>query len=375
VTEVIGSVQDRVPAILYQDAEGSSDPNYIENIFDGRVDPKELFGVKAANGEWKIRGKVRYENPPNGESCLDMTAAFLRKIPDKVYLQEKWWYSFENTNPNRKLVGDKYNKKLFQKHNKFFVPAEDGSMQALILIDSYPNLVPERIDEDEGGAGLGAQARMFAEHFPKIKGKLRRKRATLIGINQVREKPMVAYGDPTYEPGGNALKFNSDCRLRLTPRSVPHGKGPIEEENSVLGEGLDKYRYIHIKTIKNKLATPYLDGWLRLWVTDAAGQGRGFCKVWDTFQYLKMTGQATGTMKKLHIDMPGFKTKKPLTWDQFKSLILLRGTELKKFCKSLKLKEVPRLRRDCYRQMASGDGMNRYFNSLRKEKEDDDEED
>jgi RecA/RadA recombinase len=356
--------------ILYGDAEGSLDPRYFRQMLKTKTTDQEIFGVKNNQGKWVVPARVRYYPENSGERVLDALNAMLRRIPDKEYIDNQWFYVFENTRDNQKLTSGKYSKTLFSRYNKFYVPTEDTGPQGIIVIDSWPALIPERVDDEDAGSGLGANARMFSEYLPKVKGKLRRKAVTLIGANQLRERPM-AKGDPRYEPGGNTLKFNADVRLWHTPRAIPHGTGQFEKEASVFGKGEDIYRYLHGKTIKNKLSTPYLEGWYRLWVTDANGQGHGFCPVWDVFQYLKMTRQCSGTMRKLTIPMV---RKAPLTWLEFKGLILLKGVALQKHCKSLKLAKNPRLREKCFSQIRSGEGSRLFFEGIREGSADYDEE-
>ena len=358
--------------IQYLDGEGSLDPRYFNNMFGPKFKDKEVFGVRDSTGVWVIKPRIRYYPENRGELLLTALNGLLRRLPDKELLDGKWYYVFENTVPNRKIVDNKHLKSLFSKFNKFYVPTENTAPQAIFVVDSWASLITEKGDDEDSGEGLGAQARMFAEELPKVKGKLRRKGAILLGVNQLREKPM-ARGDPRYEPGGNALKFYSDVRVWQTARAIPHGKGRFEEEPSVTGSGTDTYTYLHMKAIKNKLATPYLEGWARLWVADTKGVGRGFCPVWDVFTYLKMTGQATGTMKKMSIVMSdGFEIEK-LSFFDLKSLILLTGVELKEYCTNMGLDRNPRIRERCITQMRKGIGTKLYFETLGGEEEDDGE--
>jgi hypothetical protein len=243
------------------------------------------------------------------------------------------------------------------------VPAEDGSIQAIVLVDSYPAMQTSRSEEkDEGDKTLGAKARMFADGLARVKSKMRRKRIVVVGINQLRDNIGVMHGPPQSEPGGQALKFFSDVRFRNSSVGVPGGGGQFEEEKSVVGDGNDIYRYIKIRTIKNKLGgIPNQETYLRLIHEDANGTAKGFCRTWDTYQYLKLTGQVAGNVKKLKFPA-GFEVlkrdaetgkeklhkvdfKSPLvginlTWMEFKTLIEGYKPAIKKLCQKLKIKPI-----------------------------------
>lgn len=377
--QIVGaSINSEVPIINYDDYEGSSDPVYIESMFDGRVKVKNIFGLKDEKDNWVIKPRVRYYSPTTAEDFFDSGAELLRRLPDKLYLKGKWYYAFEDTKTNRSTVDGKHNKVLSSKYGKLIVPTAHTGMQVLFLLDSYPAMYPEKLDEGKG-QGMAALARMFAENIPKVRSKMRRKAATIIGANQIRDRPMTMFGNPEYEPGGNAIKFASDCRIQQTPRSNHYGKGPFEEEASVTVEdGKDTYRYIHMKTTKNKMSTPYLEAWTRLWIKDAEGKGRGFDPVYDTYEYLLNTGQVSVAKKArktgLTITLPNFQNKKPLGWDDFKALILLKKDDLKEYSKYLKLKEVPQIRAECHKQMKDGTGMELYFKQLLNAKSEPEEE-
>lgn len=372
---------DKIPLLPYFDSEGSSDPNYIENMYSNKLPADELFGVyDEYTGKYIVKPRVRYYGNSVIETFFNSVKSMLNKLPDKLYDEGKWWYVYENTKANRKKVGSSYDKGMFSKHNAFYVPADTPYPQALVVVDSYPALIPERMDEKEdGGGGMAEAARAFSENIKKIRGKLRSKGVVIVGVNQLRLRPAVMFGNPEYEPCGETLKFAADVRIKSTPRAIPHnyGKGMLEEEDSVLDEGVDTYRYIHLRAIKNKLSTPYLEGWARLWVKDANSIARGFDPVWDTFQYLKMTGQIKGTMKKMSISIGDKVHIKKLSWMDFKSLVLLSGKELKALCKKLGIKKNPKLRERCARQLASGIGEKLFYdclkqsNSKKKDKDED----
>lgn len=371
-----------IPVLSDFDYEGSSDPQYYTGIMEYHSKIKtvaELFGVQdPTNGKWVVPRRVRYNSVVTAEDFFNATASFLRRIPDKEYIEDKWWYSWDATKEGRAAAGNKYSAAMFRRYKRLMIEAENGMPQAMFFLDSYPAMYPEKLDEDDKGLGMAAVARAMAENIPKIASKLRSKGVIINGVNQLRLRPAVQYGNPEYEPGGEALKFVSSVRVRQAARSVPHGKGPIEEEPSAIYEGAtDSYRYIHMKAIKNKAGTPYLESWQRIWINDGTGTAHGFDPVWDTFQYLKNTGQLEqgSTMKKLKIPMLGIK--QAVTWDTFKQLILLEGKPLKQACGEIGITKPLKLREKCKAQMKTGEGMKLYFANMLSDagNEDEDESD
>lgn len=375
-----------VPIKVYYDYEGSQEPTYIENIcrtMGVDLDAKHIFGLRdQKTSQYIIPPKIRYRAESVAEKFFDYLANLLRSLPDKRKIGDSWYYVYEDTKENRKKVGDSYDKNFWRKTKQLRVPAADGSLQAIFVVDSYPSMLPERLDVDDPGSGMAAQARMFSEQIKRVKGKLKSKRVAVVGINQLRLKPAVMYGPPEYEPCGEALKFWSDARVRFASRSlsgVPEvtGKGQIEEESSVTKKGgVDQYRYINIRAVKNKLSRPFLDGWLRLWITDAKGDANGFDPVWDTYQYLKSTGQVQGKRAKMTLKFDKNPSNKAIGWLDFKRLILGDRATIKDICSSIGMKPV-QLREACFKQMASGKGLdlfNEHITSVEKTDEDEDDD-
>ncbi len=83
----------------------------------------------------------------------------------------------------------------------------------LIIIDSIATLVPQQIvDESMEKYQMGGIAKSLTRFANTAVGLLRKYKATLIGINQVRDN-MSGYGDATLTPGGRAWKHQ--CSMRL----------------------------------------------------------------------------------------------------------------------------------------------------------------
>ena len=357
------AAQKELPVLMDLDFEGSALPDYYDGILQyagTRIkDVSTLYGMKDHNGKYVKPPLVRYYNPTTAEEFFNPAASILRRLPDKLYVDNKWFYVWDADKAGRAAAGDKYSKALYSAHGRLFVEAEDGRPQAIFFLDSYPAMFPAALDEDDAGRGMAAVARTMSENVPKIFAKLRPKNVIVAGVNQLRQRPGFTMGDPTYEPAGDTLKFASSARIRQTPRAVPHASGQIEKEASVLFTGKeDTYRYIHMKAIKNKTFTPYLEAWQRVWVDDGTGVAHGFCPVYDTFQYLKNTGQVDGNMKKMRVTLG--KLSFAATWAQFKTLIL-KGPNFAKVLKELKMGEDPKIRQRCFYQLQKQDGFDLFF--------------
>lgn len=289
----------------------SSDPIYmgaqiaaIGAVCGGpQMTASQVFGVRNKAGKWESTPIFRLYSEGIGDTMFNALASIARKLPDKVYEQGKWYYVFEE-----KPAKGTINTRLSSRGN-YYVEADNGYPELLILADSYPMMYPDRLDDDESkGAGMAAVARMFSENVPKIMGRLKRKAITVLGVNQLRLKPGVSYGNPEYEPAGQTVRYASSVRLKSSARSVPHGKGAIEEEPSVLMDGNDQYKYVLMQCTKNKSTTSVgLESWQRIWAADPEGNAYGFDPVWNIYSYLVMTGQAerfgSGKKRPINLDL------------------------------------------------------------------------
>jgi len=384
------SLSQSVGLRVLWDAENSSGSSvdYVENIFAAAgkgLSSAEIFGIKK-NGKFITEPAIYYRDEGEMDTFFDWTAALLRRLPDKRFEDGQWWLIYEGTKENKAKFKDSLDRGMSSKNDAVYIKSPDGgALQAIILTDSWPSLLPKSMDTDDPKAGMALQAREFSRHLPRIKGRLRAKRVALIGINQLREKPGVMYGDPLYEPGGQALRFNSDTRIWMNPRALsgvpyhPKGKGQIEEEEGIMG-GKDIYRYIHVKARKNKLSVPGLEMWFRIWVRDENGVARGFCPVWDTFYALVLTGQASGKRSAIRLNITGLgEAKRTLTWLQFKHLILGTPEDQAKIYKYIGYERAINLRAGLFNLSKKGKledlFLEEHRSSMKKGKEVDEEED
>ena len=351
------------------DAEGSSgsSTDYISNIMstvsgNKKLSMEHLFGVKNTKGDYIVEPAVYYQDTSVLIEFFDWLAAFLRRLPTKRYEDGRWWYIYPITDDNKARFKDIIDIGRSKLAKKLYIPAESGAPQAIFVLDSWASLLPEGMDQDEVKGAMALLAREFAQHLPRVKGKLRSKRVILIGTNQLREKPGFVMGDNRYEAAGNALKFYSDVRIWHTARALsgvpynPKGKGQFEEEPSVEVEGgTDKYRYVHILARKNKLGVPNRESWLRIWVSDANGQARGLDPVFDVFHVLYITNQLTGTRSKMKLNITGLgEAAANINWEQFKCLVIGTREQRDEVLEKLGYKKGINLRAGIFSQSRKG---------------------
>lgn len=369
-----------IPIIMYFDAENAVDKTYTGGIL-GVKDIHDIIGLRAGkNKGWIKRPRIRYYDTSVLETTFQAIRAQLNELPDKIYRpdDDTWYLVFKRKKDEIARMKEmqkhglaQHDKALFTESGQYWCPiGKDDRFQAIFFIDSYPALLLEAIDEDEDqGNALAIEARGFSKWIKRVKGKLKKKRAILWGVNQVRKNPMDKY-NPEYEPGGEALKFYSDVRNQMRHRSPKTGELPgafEEKEDSVFhSKRQDTYHYKKLKNTKNKKGTPKMEGWMRVWVSDHKRKAHGFDPVFDVFQYLVQTKQVSGNRKtKMKIDSPS-KLLKPFekmvfSWSSFKALILAVETgdkDLTKLMKdSLGVKKLPDLRELCFEQIRTGEAF------------------
>jgi len=101
----------------------------------------------------------------------------------------------------------------------------------LIVIDSISALVPlEEVDEDLSKKNMASQAKVNTPMCRKINRERNKYQATIIFINQLREKVGIMYGNPEHTPGGRALKHLYDSRVQFRAgKPIDVGSGEKKE--------------------------------------------------------------------------------------------------------------------------------------------------
>ena len=384
---VASAIKQGVPMIAFCDYEGSTKNSkpYVANILKTMGVDKtigQVFGTKdPTTGVWSIPPIIRYRAETRGEAFFDWLSEVLRVLPDKKKVNGKWWLVFEDNKVNKVKVGEYANREMAKKYGSgLWVEAQDGKLQAIVCVDSYPAMNPTSNDEEETDNSLALQARMFSKQLPRVKGRLAPKMVAVIGTNQLRANPMDRY-HPEVEPGGTALKFNSDVRCKFTPRAsgMPlwptfNSENKYEEEPSIEGQGTDKYRYIQLHTKKNKLWTPNRKAWIRIWAEDYKAEGRGFDPVFDTACYLYYTGQLIGRGRK-SMKLTFRDQTVAIKWQQLKKWVLGDRTAMKEVCTELGFAKPFSIRRECFKQMESGAAEKMYSDWMQGTSSSEDEDD
>src|SRR5690349_16083034 len=153
-----------------------------------------------------------------------------------------------------------YAKKLGVDLDNLLVSQPDNGEQALeiveviirsnsvdvVVVDSVAALVPRaEIEGEMVEAQMGLQARLMSQALRKLTGAVSKSKASLIFINQLREKIGVMFGNPETTTGGRALKFYSSVRVDI--RRI----GAIKDGDQVVGGRT------RVKVVKNKVAPPF----------------------------------------------------------------------------------------------------------------------
>jgi RecA/RadA recombinase len=260
----------------YMDAEGSTDPIFLA----ARGINFDKYRGKRNKADELKPGEVDYINfyqPSTVEQIANYIHIFSNMVP-------------EDRNPERPFC--------------------------IYVLDSVVALITDDIDGNIIDANkMAMHARAYATYLPIINSDLVKSGSTLVYTNQLRQKPMASkYETNIYEPAGDALKFFASARMMLNPTKPKLGdddhpfvhkdKGVIPQaaprEGGVWEEphwdssgniiGLDRYVYTGIKTVKNKLFTPFQKCWMRIQFEENGSTGHGLDPVFDIFTFLHEEG-------------------------------------------------------------------------------------
>ncbi len=116
----------------------------------------------------------------------------------------------------------------------------------MVVVDSVAALVPKaEIEGEMGDSHVGLQARLMSQALRKLAGAINKSNATIIFINQLREKVGVIFGSPETTTGGRALKFYSTIRLDIRRIET------LKQGDQMIGNRT------RVRVVKNKVAPPF----------------------------------------------------------------------------------------------------------------------
>lgn len=126
----------------------------------------------------------------------------------------------------------------------------------LIIVDSIAGTAPRsELESNIGELQPGLNARLIGQAMRDLAKKVKSADATLILINQIREKIGVFFGNNETTPGGRAIKFYSSVRLDV------RGRGRIKAGEEVIGIRILAY------VAKNKVSAPFRRAYLDFFFT------------------------------------------------------------------------------------------------------------
>lgn len=153
-----------------------------------------------------------------------------------------------------------YASKLGVNINELYVSQPDNGEQALditetlvrsgavdlIVIDSVAALTPQaEIDGEMGDSHMGLQARLMSQALRKLTATTGKNHATIIFINQLREKVGVVFGNAETTTGGKALKFYASVRIDVRRMDT------LKDGGDAVGNR------VKARIVKNKVAPPF----------------------------------------------------------------------------------------------------------------------
>jgi len=255
-----------IPVVIF-DHEGSADIVYMKNIgFEPYANLRNpLTGQDVMTPKLGANGKplktmipvpsCHYYQPGTGESTYRIMYQILEGLPDVV-------------DPS-------------------------AGPQALFVVDSFAAMRSENVDVDKNP--MGAPARMHSTWIPFVINLFAKKGVILLGTNQIREKIGIKFGNPETEPGGWALKFYPDVKVRVSRDHMLMSKGVVDRE------GAELFLPCTARTLKNKVFRPFQIAPFRIQL------GWGIDRLTDVYNWLEMTKQVSKTSNgRYTVEMEGW---------------------------------------------------------------------
>jgi len=158
-----------------------------------------------------------------------------------------------------------------------------------VVLDSIAALTTQNeIESSAEKMIVGGASLLVGKMFKKTTVSFQRMRSSglmppaFIGINQIRHKIGVMYGDPETMPGGNSIKFSSSFTVRL------YGKSVIDKK---INPVLPAYKETSVIMKKWKVPILAMKGDYTMLMLEVGDKKPGSCEDWNTVSaYLKELG-------------------------------------------------------------------------------------
>jgi recombination protein RecA len=267
-SETGGDVLDKIDSVNYFVDTGSLALNYIcsGRFIDGGIpggklteiygpssSAKSLFGNNILFGCQKMGGipvLLDCENSANKEFIMKASHCDLNKV--LRYTPQ----SLEEVFAKMYSVIEKIRKKDSERpivivYDSIGVSPSARELREVDLPENYDKATYKRIVG--GNEQPGERAKICSRELRKLNTVMEKSGATVIILNQTREKIGIMFGNPeTTAGGGNALPFYASCRIRpQTQRKIE--KKITAKKNKILGVN------IKLKNVKNKTHKPFVE--------------------------------------------------------------------------------------------------------------------
>jgi RecA/RadA recombinase len=328
------------------DHEASMDPTYLSKI---GIDLDEVCGRRNKKGVWEVTPKLRYSMGTTAEATFRFMNMIMKGLPDKIQMwdakAEEHRYFVIAPDFSYKPTWAYISKGL--KEEKIF-EVEDFSPQMVFVTDSLKAMLPEARDEDMDSDPIALLARCFSNTFPLVKSLLGRKNCLYLATNHLTINPMARFGNPESEPGGKAVQFYPDLKLKM---HVNRAQSKVIDETHASGDGIDRYILGKATVLKNKSGPCFRSTEFRLWLDEQGNPGRGIDPVFDIFTFLSSCGLIEQPTKTTYgINLKGWETNS-YTWKKFKELVLVQ-------------EEGRKLRTQIEEMLADGTAQELYYQAL-----------
>lgn len=266
--ETGGDILDKIDSVNYFVDTGSLALNYIcsGKFIDGGIpggklteiygpssSAKSLFGNNILYGCQKMGGipvLLDCENSANKEfikkaSHCDLNRV-LRYTPQS--LEEVFSKMYSVIEKIRKKDADR---PIVIVYDSIGVSPSARELREVDLPENYDKATYKRIVG--GNEQPGERAKICSRELRKLNSVMEKTGATVIILNQTREKIGIMFGNPeTTAGGGNALPFYASCRIR--PQTQKKIERKITAKKSkILGVN------IKLKNVKNKTHRPFVE--------------------------------------------------------------------------------------------------------------------